>query len=113
MRLCAAEPSGGSPEASGSIDPREQAELARQWWDVIIGPEYLAAELAAFPEAWRGAIDLQRESRGDLAAGAYTFEEVETFLSRFRYPVFQRVLGGNYAGIALMIGMLRQSELHE
>jgi hypothetical protein len=63
-------------------------ELILEWLRLVTRKESLVAEFLCYPAAWHGAID---QVSGPMAQHAYSFWQLDDFLSRFRYPVFRTI----------------------
>ena len=63
-------------------------ETIREWFDLISMDEHVFGELLNFPGAWHGAIDYAAEPLGQTA---YTFWQLDDFLSCFGDPVFRYI----------------------
>jgi len=63
-------------------------ELVMEWFRLVTDPEHIAAELVCFPGAWHGAID---HAGAPLGQHAFTFWQLDDFLSRNGFPVFRRI----------------------
>lgn len=61
-------------------------ELIVEWFDVISAEEHICGELLRYPEAWHGSIDHASPAVADTA---YTFWQLDDFLSRFGFPIFR------------------------
>jgi hypothetical protein len=65
--------------------------LVQQWYDLVQDPEHLTSELAAFPAAWKGAIELQATfGNSDRVQNAYTLAKLDRFLASFGMPAFRQ-----------------------
>jgi len=74
----------GSQQSGAAVTPA----VLTEWLDLVCSPEHVRSELVCYPAAWHGAIDHADEP---LAATAFTFYQLDDFLSRYGLPVFREI----------------------
>jgi hypothetical protein len=63
-------------------------EMIAEWFELISADEHAHVEVLCYPGAWHGAID---HAASVLAQNAFTFWQLDDFLSRFGFPVFRLI----------------------
>ena len=78
----------GAPERNAHSADQARDGNIDEWFAYAMSNEYSLPILIALPSAWHGSIDNAGEP---LARGAYTFWQLDDFLSRYGYPVFRKI----------------------